>query len=147
LDWDEFTNFIIEKATVLNSIKTKKDEIKTYSQSTTKINHKFQNPIAKSIYINNIDRVAFFEEGSNEIFLLNAETGLIENKSLKIIPKQMAEESTERGKSTTQKKLRKTMILDIYYIKEAKYNTLLTSTSDGFVKGWRFTPNGFVLAT
>ena len=31
LEWDEFTNFIIEKATVLNSIKSKKDEIKSYS--------------------------------------------------------------------------------------------------------------------
>ena len=46
-----------------------------------------------------------------------------------------------------KKKMRKTMILDIYYIKEKKYNTLLTSTSDGFVKGWRYTQNGFVLAT
>jgi len=32
--------------------------------------------------------------------------------------------------------MRKTMILDIYYIKDKKYNTLLTSTSDGFVKGY-----------
>jgi hypothetical protein len=31
--------------------------------------------------------VAFYEEGSNEVFLLNAETGLIESKTLKIIPK------------------------------------------------------------
>lgn len=77
---------------MLNSIKTKKDEIKSYSQSTTKINHKFTNPVAKSIYIDSIDRVAFFEEASNEIFLLNADTGIIEEKSLKIIPKQMAEE-------------------------------------------------------
>ena len=45
--------------------------------------------------------MAFFEEASNEIFLLNAETGQIENKSLKIIPKQMTEESSERGKSST----------------------------------------------
>jgi len=52
-----------------------------------KINYKFQHPIAKAIYINNIDWVAFYEEGSNEVFLLNAETGLIESKTLKIIPK------------------------------------------------------------
>ena len=38
LEWDEFTNFIIEKATVLNSIKTKKDEIKNYTMSNLKIN-------------------------------------------------------------------------------------------------------------
>ena len=38
LEWDEFTNFIIEKATVLNSIKTKKDEIKNYTMNNLKIN-------------------------------------------------------------------------------------------------------------
>ena len=63
----------------------------------------------------------------------------------------MAEEEDKSkfsgGGIQSKKKVRKTMILDIYYIKEKKYNTLLTSTSDGFVKGWRFTPNGFVLAT
>lgn len=62
----------------------------------------------------------------------------------------MAEEEDKSrftGGGQTNKKVRKTMILDIYYIKDKKYNTLLTSTSDGFVKGWRYTPNGFVLAT
>jgi hypothetical protein len=39
-------------------------------------------------------------------------------------------------KTNSKKKMRKTMILDIYYIKDKKYNTLLTSTSDGFVKGY-----------
>ena len=33
LEWDEFTNYIIEKATVLNNIKTKADEIKQYTKT------------------------------------------------------------------------------------------------------------------
>ena len=36
LEWDEFTNYIIEKATVLNNIKTKSDEIKFYTKSMVK---------------------------------------------------------------------------------------------------------------
>jgi len=36
LEWDEFTNYVIEKATVLNNIKTKADEIKTYTKSIIK---------------------------------------------------------------------------------------------------------------
>ena len=36
LDWDEFTNYVIEKATVLNSIKTNLDEIKEYTKSSVR---------------------------------------------------------------------------------------------------------------
>ena len=31
LDWDEFTNYIIEKASVLNNVKHQMDEIKRYT--------------------------------------------------------------------------------------------------------------------
>jgi hypothetical protein len=30
MEWDEFTNYIIEKAAVLNTMKLKNDEIKSY---------------------------------------------------------------------------------------------------------------------
>ena len=43
--------------------------------------------------------------------------------------------------------IRTTRILDILYIPDPKYNLLLTSTSDGFVKGWRYNQSMFVLAT
>ena len=33
LDWQEFQNYVIEKATVLNNIKSKTDEIKSYTKS------------------------------------------------------------------------------------------------------------------
>jgi hypothetical protein len=36
LEWDEFTNYVIEKATVLNNIKSKSDEIKLYTKSYIK---------------------------------------------------------------------------------------------------------------
>lgn len=43
LEWDEFTNFIIEKAIVINNMKTKKQEVKTYSLSKVGVKHKFTN--------------------------------------------------------------------------------------------------------
>jgi len=76
LDNEEFTNYVIEKATVLNNIKTKYDEIKSYSKSTVRpqekfenksIQKKFSNLIPKVIYLPNIDRLAFFEEETNVI--------------------------------------------------------------------------------
>lgn len=38
-------------------------------------------------------------------------------------------------------------MLDILYLSEKKYKILLVSTSDGYVRGWKHTQNGFILAT
>ena len=37
-------------------------------------------------------------------------------------------------------------VLDMIYLSEKKYRILLVSTSDGFVRGWKYGQNGFVLA-
>ena len=70
LEWEEFQNYMIEKATVLNNIKSKTDEIKQYTKSTirclphnSRISQKFNQPITKIIYLGgSIDRLAFYEE-------------------------------------------------------------------------------------
>lgn len=96
LEWDEFTNYVIEKATVLNNIKLKSDEIKLYTksqvkpiQSQNKIAYKFNNPLNKILYLPHIDRLAFYEEGSSEIFFMNPDTGVLNPKTLKVIPKPL----------------------------------------------------------
>lgn len=38
-------------------------------------------------------------------------------------------------------------VLDILYLNEKKYQIFLVSTSDGYVRGWKYSQNGFVLAT
>lgn len=38
-------------------------------------------------------------------------------------------------------------IIDMLYIPDKKYKVLVVSTSDGFVKGWKYHQGGFVLAT
>lgn len=86
LEWDEFTNYVIEKATVLNNIKSKADEIKSYTKSNTRpmqldqnklLPHKFNNLVSKIIYIPHIDRLALYEEGSAEIHFMHPETGVM----------------------------------------------------------------------
>lgn len=67
MEWDEFTNYIIDKAAVLNTMKNKNEEIKSYNSTSVKFNLKLNNPIAKCIYIPSIDKIAFFEEGSDTI--------------------------------------------------------------------------------
>lgn len=175
LEWDEFTNFIIEKATVLNNIKTKQDEIKSYTLSNTKIQVKSASiikqeegkadisvvqpkmftSINKAIYIPDIDRLAFYQEGSDEIYFMNHDSGVLNSKKLVIVPKPLSVELSSVKKEADgtikiEKKEavidRKTIILDMLYIKDKKYQVLLTSSNDGYVRGWRYTSNGFVLA-
>lgn len=38
-------------------------------------------------------------------------------------------------------------VLDMLYIPEKKFKVLLVSTSDGYVRGWKHSQNGYVLAT
>jgi Bicoid-interacting protein 3 (Bin3) len=68
LEWEEFQNYVIEKATVLNNIKSKTDEIKNYTKAFIKpldslgMAKKFNLPITKVKYISSMDRIAFYEE-------------------------------------------------------------------------------------
>ncbi|KAL4503262.1 hypothetical protein ABPG72_000868 [Tetrahymena utriculariae] len=164
LEWDEFTNYVIEKATVLNNIKTKVDEIKTYTKSQVKplqaqtkhLTHKFNNLVTKILYIPHIDRLALYEEGSAEILFMNPETGVMNNKTLKVVPKSLFVTSStvkkdEEGLIHVETKKNfidlKTMILDILYIPDKKYQVLLTSSNDKYVRGWKHSSNGWVLAS
>lgn len=166
LEWEEFTNYVIEKATVLNNIKSKSDEIKQYTkshvkpiqqsqQSAQKMPYKFNNPLTKIVYLPNIDRLAFYEEGSSEIFFMNPDSGLLNQKSLKVVPKPLIVKvnqvkKDEEGLIKIDKKEHliqpKTSILDILYLSEQKYQVLLTATNDGYIRGWKHTTNGWVLA-
>ena len=112
MEWDEFTNFIIEKATVLNNIKTKLDEIKSYTLSNTHLTRKFQNLLPKIIYIPDIDRIAFFEETSDEIFLMNHETGVLNLKPLKVHPETLYVETTTTKKDEGSKTKRYSFLED-----------------------------------
>ena len=145
LEWNEFTNYIIEKATVINNIKNKNDEVKYYTHIPIKFNKKFMNMIAKCVYIKDIDRLAVVEEESDEIYFLNYETGVFNPKPLKVArPKSDKKEKSTDGLPVVVAE--KSMILDILYICDAKHHLLLTSSNDGAIRTWRYSSNGFVNA-
>lgn len=62
MEWDEFTNYIIEKAAVLNTMKSKNEEIKNYHPCNTKIGMKFNHLIVKTLYIRMINKIAFLKK-------------------------------------------------------------------------------------
>jgi hypothetical protein len=147
MEWDEFTNYIIEKATVLNNIKNKADEFKMYTPIQIKINKKFNNLLFKVLYIADIDRLAVLEEESDEIYFVNHETGALQAKPLKVSPPvdpHNKVKTDQNGKPITRAE--KSMVLDMIYINDKNNSYLLTSSHDGAIRTWRFSGSGFVLA-
>ena len=156
VEWDEFTNYIIEKAAVLNTMRSRNDEIKSYHPCDIRFNRKFTQVVVKCIYIPLVDKIAFFEENSDEIFFSNPETGQI--------PKINKFEATgQTGKSylkvTVSLQLKKgddknppvynakrAMLLDMIFIDDPKYNLLITSSNDGVIRMFRYSSSGWISA-
>lgn len=142
MEWDEFTNYIIEKAAVLNTMKSKNEEIKNYHPCNLKIGMKFTNLISKTLYIPLIDKIAFFEEEGDVIHFADPETGHIElKKSLHV--KIVKERKKSEGVDLPNDSAEKAMLLDMIFIDDKKYNLLVTSSNDGIIRMFRYTSNGF----
>lgn len=125
----------------------RKDEIKQYSkQPNLKVNYKVITNIKKVVFINEIDRVAFFEEGSDVIQLVNHVNGDLNSKSLKIDPDDYLINSTSIKKDNqglfyvdekVQEIKRKTTILDMIYVNDKKHKYLLVATADKYVRAYK----------
>lgn len=61
MEWEEFTNYVIQKATVLKNLKSKAEEVKHYVKSDLPIKARIDNMIQKVEYIPQLDKIAFFE--------------------------------------------------------------------------------------
>lgn len=120
MEWDEFTNYIIEKAAVLNTLKSKSEEIKNYHCTKTKVNLKLTQPIAKCIYVSLIDKLAFFEEGSDVVYFADPKSGqVVQNLSFQVkITPQM--KKTE-GVNIPNRNADRAMLLDMIFIEDKKY--------------------------
>ena len=143
MEWDEFTNYIIEKAAVLNTMKNKNEEIKTYHPTNTRANIKLSKPIVKCIFIKMINRLAFFEEESDRIYFADPKTGQIDEKKelhVKIFDssRKVADDINPPDHSAE-----KGMLLDIIFIDDPKYNLLLTSSNDGIIRMFKYANNKF----
>lgn len=106
-------------------------------------------------YIPDLDKIAYYEEASNVIYFLNADNGEPFPKTLPITPKQLVVNISSVKKEKTGKvSIRKkdlilptnVRVLDMLYLADKKYKLLLVATSDGYVRGWKYTQNGIILA-
>ncbi|KAL4502119.1 hypothetical protein ABPG72_000354 [Tetrahymena utriculariae] len=155
LAWDELSNFVMGKSVSLNN--KRKDVVKQYTKQDVDINYKVKSSIIKKvIYISDIDKVAFFEEGSCIVQILNHIDGTIIPKPLKIEPDDYLINSTSIKKDNQDfyyidEKIIQikmvTHILDVIYISDAKHKCLMVSTTDKFVRAYKILNGGFVPLT
>lgn len=142
MEWEEFTNYIIEKAAVLNTMKSKNEEIKNYHPCSIKVDKKFNTPVVKCLFIPMINKIAFFEEEGDVIYFADPETGAVDkNKSLHV--KITQETKKSEGVDLPNYSAEKAMLLDMIFIEDKKYNLLVTSSNDGIIRMFRYTSNGF----
>lgn len=111
--------------------------------------------IQKCQFIDDLEKIAFYEEGSNKIAFMNLENGEISQKGISIDPKKLvvnisSVKKQKKGKVSIRKKdlviPTEVRVLDMIYLSEKKYKVLLVSTSDGYIRGWKYSQNGFYLA-
>lgn len=145
VEWNEFTNYIIEKAAVLNTMRSKNDEIKTYQACDIRINKKFNQVVAKCIYIPYIEKIAFFEETSDEIFFANPDTGALLKNSLRVEVSLQLKKGDDKNPPVYNAK--RAMLIDMIFINDPKYYLLVTSSNDGVIRMFRYSTSGFVLNT
>lgn len=86
---------------------------------------------------------------------MNPDNGEIMSKYINIDPKKLvvnisSVKKQKNGKTCIRKKdlviPTEIRVLDMIYLKEKKYQVLLVSTSDGYIRGWKHSQNGFYLA-
>eukprot|EP00742_Colponemidia_sp_Colp-10_P006501 GILJ01006966.1.p1 GENE.GILJ01006966.1~~GILJ01006966.1.p1 ORF type:complete len:1036 (-),score=169.77 GILJ01006966.1:198-3305(-) len=116
LQWEEFTNFIIEKASVIRD-RFRADAIKEYHPSEVVVQYKHDKPVDKVFYFPEIDRLACFEKDDGKLKLFNSETGAFVR--------------TINGHSGA--------LLAAEYVPE--HNMLLTSATDRKLKFWDASTN------
>jgi WD40 repeat protein len=137
LEWDEFTNYIIEKATTISALKKNRvDAIKNYSQSTTKSAFRSDKMIEKLINMESIDRIGIIEDFSNIVKFYNPDTGQVMGRDLVI--------KSDDGK-TTKKDLddlvgrgsKRAVVSNALFLPEPDLQILLTSCNDGIIRSWK----------
>jgi hypothetical protein len=74
IEWEDFTNYIIDKAIALKNVSHKEESL-NISFSSLRPSVRFENTLCKPTWIPGLDRLAFFEEESDKVYFMNMETG------------------------------------------------------------------------
>ena len=146
--WEMFSNYLINN---VRHIKNKQEPPFTYSKTNLNNKIKFLNPICKVVYVKGLQLLMMCEENSNKVHVVDPKKGILMPQCLENEPRKLSVETSvvkkENGKSVISNKEivipTEVIIMEILYLHEAKFDVLLCSTSDGCVKGWKYTLNGF----
>ncbi len=88
-----------------------------------------------------------YEDGRDKVILMDLLTGRASVTQLAKSSSFLVSTGGKQGKpKEEQKSVESTHILDMEYVDGKKYGLLLTSSSDGYIRGWRLSQKTFVLA-
>lgn len=136
LDWDEFTNYIIEKAVINGSEKKNKvDAIKTYSHSKSSPSFVSDSNIEHLINMDSIGKFGVVEDYSNTVRIFSSETGQPVGKNLEITNEIYKLNSKNKKIHRASKKV---LVHDGLFLQDQ--NLVLTSCNDCTIRAWE--PNG-----
>ena len=135
LEWEEFTNYIIDKANVMSTMKLKNDVFEKYKKSSVQFESTKFGEIAKCIYIKKLGIIAFFEHNRDIIHFADVKTGKILPNILTIQISNSNQRSKNSKKTPIFSKIAKrAMLLDIISIEYNSNTFLIASSNDGGIR-------------
>ncbi|OMJ91751.1 hypothetical protein SteCoe_5652 [Stentor coeruleus] len=137
LEWDEFTNYIIEKATTLSALKKNRvDAIKNYSQSAIKSSFHSDKMIEKLINMEGLDRIGIIEDFSNVIKFYNPDTGQIMGREL-VIKSEDIRSNKKESDEVISRGPKRAVVNNALFLPDTDMQILLTSCNDGMIRSWK----------
>lgn len=137
LEWEEFTNYIIDKANVINTMKQKNDILDQYVKNDKQFYTSSHIELVKCIEIPIVGQLAFFEQNSNEIKFGNLKDFSIQDDTL-VVNDDIKASTKESQKHLPMKMVKNSILIDIIAFVHNKEIYLLTSSNNGIIRSYRY---------
>lgn len=145
IGWADFNGMLIEKGLNLKSLRNQEPGSNSMMRSIgVEYARRHNNPISKMVSLG--DRIAMFTEQSTTVEFLTGEGRPAGIKPIALTQQTLVVETGvfKRGKEGQKELQKKDMVvaeyrnvmLDMIYVKDHKYDMLITSSSDFTVRGW-----------
>ncbi|CAG9334724.1 unnamed protein product [Blepharisma stoltei] len=136
VEWEEFTNYIIEKATALNAMKkTRTDVIKNYSLSPVLIACPNSMTVERLVLMETLDRIGVIEDYTHIVKFYNPETGKTMGKELQVQNEEFQQINIHQA-SYLYKGPRRVIVNNAAFLPEPEYQYLVTLCNDGTIRSW-----------
>ena len=136
LEWEEFTNYIIDKANIINTLKQKNDVLDHYSKAENQIISSHIE-IIKCIEIPSINCLAFIEQNSNEIKFANLDNYKILTGTL-VVNDDIRSSIKENQRHIPQRMVLNSILIDIISFIHNDNLYLFVSSNNGIVRAYRY---------